>query len=219
MSYVTGLSGDSPFVELVGDIPVSTLLGYVHDSWLAFATVYMARPPSFQKRNEPQLTHALAVHLRQRQDNGEQPFAGEFLAEVTYWDLDVNGLPKCTARTDIEWRLYGAPVLTVEFKILDGKRKRRVSYLQDGIMRFVIGRYASAASVGAMFALLRKAAAKDAALILVEIEKDGSDLQCTGVNKKSNLLPALAAFDTNHWRCSPNLTPFKLAHIFVSLPL
>ena len=31
MSYVTGLSGDSPFVELVGDIPVSTLLGYVHE--------------------------------------------------------------------------------------------------------------------------------------------------------------------------------------------
>jgi hypothetical protein len=219
MSNVRGLSAKSPFVDLVGDLPVAALLSYVHASWLAYADLYKKSTPPFQKRTEPQLTQALAAHLRQRQDAGEQPFAGDFYGELADYVLDKStGLPKCIARTDIEWRLHGVSGFIVEFKVLDGKKARRDKYLQDGVMRFVIGRYASKAAIGAMFALLRTAAAKDPNLILIELEKNSTSLQCASVKKSSDLLPAIAAFDTAHQRSAPHSTPFQLAHLFVALP-
>jgi hypothetical protein len=219
MSKVKGLGVDSPFIDLVGDFPISDLLGYVHESWLTYADLYKNSAPSFQKRKEPQLTQALAAHLRQRQDAGEQPFAGDFFGELADYVLDKSsGLPKCIARTDIEWRLHGVSAFIVEFKVLDGKKGRRDKYLQDGVMRFVIGRYASKATAGAMFALLRKAAAKDPNLIMVEFETNGTNLQCAGVKRSSELLPTIAAFDTAHQRSAPHAAPFHLAHLFVVLP-
>jgi hypothetical protein len=219
MSNVKGLRIDSPFVDLVGDFPVPALLAYVHESWLAYADLYKGSVPSFQKRTEPQLTQALAAHLRQRQDAGEQPFVGDFFGELAEYVLDKKtGLPKCIARTDIEWRLYGVSSFIIEFKILDGKPSRRKKYLLDGVMRFVIGRYGSRATAGAMFALLRTAAVRDQNLILVELEKNGLVLNCGEIKRSSELLPTVAAFDTAHQRMSPHATPFQLAHLFVALP-
>ena len=175
MTNVRGLLVDSPFVDLVGDLPISALLGYVHESWLAYANAYKGLPPSFQRRTEPQLTQALAAHLRQRQDAGHQPFAGDFFGELAEYVLDKStGLPKCIARTDIEWRLHGVAGFIVEFKVLDGKKGRRDKYLHDGVMRFVIGRYASKAAAGAMFALLRKSATKDSKLVQAELETNAA---------------------------------------------
>ncbi len=85
-------------------------------------------------------------------------------------------------------------------------------------MRFVVGRYASRAGVGAMFALLRKGAAKDPELILVELEANVTGLQCEEVKKSSDILPVIASFDTSHQRTAPHITPFQLAHLFVPLP-
>lgn len=219
MTNVRGLGGDSPFIDLVGDLPISALLGYVHKSWLAYADLYKNSAPSFQKRTEPQLTQALAAHLRQRQDAGLQPFVGDFFGELADYVLDkATGLPKCIARTDIEWRLHGVAAFIVEFKVLDGKKKRRDKYLQDGVMRFVIGRYASKAAVGAMFALLRKAATKDPPLIMVELQTNSASLKCVAVKKTSELFPTIALFDTTHDRSMPHATPFQLAHLFVVLP-
>src|SRR4051794_24748389 len=108
MSNVKGLTVNSPFVDLVGDIPVSMLLGYIHDTWLVYANLYKNSSPPLQKRKEPQLTQALAAYLRERQDAGEQPFIGDFFGELTDFVLDKSsGLPKPIARTDIEWRLHG----------------------------------------------------------------------------------------------------------------
>ncbi len=218
MSNVKGLTANSPFIDLVGELPIATMLSYLHESWLAYADCDKESEPSFQKRKEPQLTQALAAHLRQRQDAGEQPFVGDFFGELEDYVLDKNGLPKCVGRTDIEWRLHGVPAFVVEFKVLDGKKTRRDQYLHDGVMRFVIGRYASKAMVGAMFALLRKAATKDQGLLLAEFETNGASLHCTGIKKSSELLPSIAAFDTAHQRNAPHVTPFYLAHLFVSLP-
>lgn len=218
MTDVAGLNADSPFVSLIGDLPVPTLLAHVHESWLAYAAKFQGLPPSFQKRSEPQLTQALGAYLRARQDSGDQPFPGDFFAELSDYVLNSNGLPKCVRRTDIEWRLYGVPGLIVEFKILDGKKSRRDKYLADGVMRFVVGRYGSSSTAGAMFALLRKGATNDESLIAIELQKVGSGLQCAAVKKSSGLLPAIAAFDSTHNRVSPHVTPFQLAHVFVPLP-
>ncbi len=219
MSQVKGLTADSPFVDLLGDLPISVLLAYVHESWLAYANLYKGSQPPLQKRTEPQLTQALAAHLRERQDAGEQPFAGDFYGELSEYVIDkVSGLPKCIARTDIEWRLYGVPGFIIEFKILDGKLKRREKYLLDGVMRFVVGRYSGSTNAGAMFALLRKSAFGDPNMLLLELEKNGTGLQCAGVKKDSELLPKIAAFDSTHLRNSPHITPFQLAHLFVPLP-
>jgi len=219
MSDVKGLTADSPFVDLFGDLPVSALLAYVHETWLAYADLYKGSEPPLQKRTEPQLTQALAAHLRERQDAGEQPFAGDFYGELSEYVLDkATGLPKCIARTDIEWRLYGVSGFIIEFKILDGKSERREKYLRDGVKRFVVGRYSGSANAGAMFALLRKSASDDPNLLLLELEKNGTDLQCAGVKKASELLPKVAAFDSAHQRNAPHVTPFQLAHLFVPLP-
>jgi hypothetical protein len=220
MTDVRGLNADSPFVSLLGDPPIPTLLAYVHQSWLNYVGCYKDALPSFQKRTEPQLTQALAAYLRQRQDRREQPFAGDFFGELSDYVLDTStGLPKCMARTDIEWRLYGIPRFILEFKILDGKPARRQRYLLDGVMRFVAGRYSSSSSAGAMFALLRKAATNEAKMLLAELAKKGAAWQCIAIKQESSLLPKIAAFDTSHARNLPHITPFHLAHLFVSLPL
>jgi hypothetical protein len=219
MSDVKGLTADSPFVDLFGDLPISALLAYVHESWLAYADLYKSSKPPLQNRTEPQLTQALAAHLRERQDAGEQPFAGDFYGELSEYILDkVSGLPKCIARTDIEWRLYGVSGFIIEFKILDGKLRRREKYLLDGVMRFVVGRYSGSTNAGAMFALLRKSASADPSQLLLELEKNGKTMQCTGVKKNSALVPKIATFDSMHNRSSPHITPFQLAHLFVPLP-
>jgi hypothetical protein len=220
MSDIKGLTVDSPFVDLFGDLPVSALLAYVHETWLAYADLYKESKPSLQKRTEPQLTQALAAHLRERQLADEQPFMGDFYGELAEYVLDkVTGLPKCIARTDIEWRLHGVSGFVVEFKILDGKLKRREKYLRDGVMRFVVGRYGSSAKAGAMFALLRKSASADPNLLLLELEKNGVDFQCASIKKDSDLLPKVATFDSAHKRSAPHVTPFQLAHLFVPLPV
>jgi hypothetical protein len=218
MSDVKGLTVDSPFVDLVGDPPISTLLEYVHETWLEYANTYKNLAPSFQKRREPQLTQALAAHLRVRQDAGQQPISGDFFGELAEYVLDSSGLPKCIARTDIEWRLYGVVSFVVEFKVLDGKKTRRDKYLQDGVMRFVVGRYASKASNGAMFGLLREKAGKDPALILAEMNASLAGLQCAGTMNISGASPQVAGFDSDHSRHAPHVTPFRLVHIFVGLP-
>jgi hypothetical protein len=218
MSDVKGLDADSPFVSLLGDLPIPILLKYVHDAWHAYATTYKDSSPSFQRRKEPQLTNALAAYLRQIQGEGHQPFRGDFFGELSDYILDGAGLPKCIARTDIEWRLYGVTGFIIEFKILDGKASRRRRYLFDGVMRFVVGQYSGTARAGAMFALLRKKASGDPKLLLSEIVHNSTALQCAGVKKLSELVPTIAAFDSAHDRNSPHVTPFHLAHIFVSLP-
>jgi hypothetical protein len=218
MTDVRGLKADSPFASLFGDLSTSTLLKYVYESWHAYADAYKDSVPPLQKRTEPQLTQALAAFLRQRQDAAQQPFPGDFFGELAEYILDKSGLPKCTKRTDIEWRLYGVPGFIVEFKILDGKTSRRVKYLSDGVMRFVVGRYGGEASVGAMFGLLRKSASKDPTLLLSEMEQNATAWQCADVKKISQLFPSVAAFDTAHNRTSPSPSPFQLAHLFVSLP-
>jgi hypothetical protein len=219
MSDVKGLTADSPFVDLFGDLPASSLLAYVHETWLAYANQYKGTKPPLQKRTETQLTKALAAHLRERQSAGEQPFIGDFYGELSEFILDkTTGLPKCIGRTDIEWRLHGVSGFIIEFKILDGEPKRREKYLHDGVMRFVVGRYSGLANSGAMFALLRKAASGDPDLLLLELEKKSPDFQCAEIKKESNLLPKIAAFDSAHQRHAPHVTPFQLVHVFVPLP-
>lgn len=219
MTDVHGLSSDSEFIGLIGDVPAPAILGYVYNSWLGYAEMFKDASPSLQKRKETQLTEALGAHLRKRQDDGEQPFAGDFYAELSQFVLDANGLPKCVARTDIEWRLFGVPALVFEFKLLDGKGPRRQGYLSDGVMRFVSGRYSSGGSVGAMFALLRKSAVGDPALLFAELQQKAAQFKCSGLAQASAILPEIARFDSTHARETPHSSPFQMAHIFVPLPL
>ena len=215
MSDVKGLSADSPFIELLGDLPAASLLSYVHGSWAAYATSYKNATPPLHKRTEPQLTKALAAYLRQQQDAGNQPIPGHFFAELSDYILDEDGLPVCIGRTDIEWRLYGYPRFVIEFKVLDGTAARRQRYLFDGVLRFVDGRYASSARVSSMFAFMLCDPSNDVTALKAELRKSGP-LRCVGVRDPSQLF-SIASFDSIHDRASPHLTPFQLAHVFVSL--
>lgn len=219
MSSVRGLKPNSPFTDLLGEPPISNLLSYVHDSWLRYTKRFQGSAPPFQKRREPQLSQGLAAYLRQRQDAGQQPFAGDFFGELSAFVLDPkSGLPKCIARTDIEWRLYGTPAFIIEFKVLDGKKSRREKYIEDGVMRFVHGRYSSSNKAGAMFGLLRKTALQDIKLLEEMLKANSAKHKCIGVANASKLLPETAQFDSIHTRKSPHLSPFQLAHLFAALP-
>lgn len=217
MTEVRGLAGDSPFLKLLGDIPVAAVLGHVHTAWQSFSNTYLHAEPPLSTRTEPQLTQGLGAYLKKLQDQGGQPFQGDFYTELTEFDLDIqSGMPKQLSRTDIEWRLYGVANFVIEFKVLDGSVARRKRYLSDGVVRFVSGRYSSSAWIGAMFSFLKGKGSSDppklSASMLADIK-----LKCKALKTLSEILPHVAAFDTEHERLAPHKTPFFLAHLFAEI--
>ena len=155
---------------------------------------------------------------------GRQPFDGEFYAELRHPVLKPDGLAELIGRTDIEWRLFGFPAFVIEFKIL-GRNRRTPVYLNEGVVRFVDGRYARGAAAGAMCALVRPSLAgvNPVAELEALIDSAPAALRCVPDSLKalrhspSALAPVSARFDTVHERDAPR-QPVRLAHIFLDIP-
>jgi hypothetical protein len=193
----------------------------VHEKWLEYVDKYKDFPPSFQIRSEPTITKGLSAYLTDQAQLQRQPFPGDFFGELSAFDLAPNGTPVCTKRTDIEWCLHGIPSFIIEFKILDGTANKRKSYLSDGIGRFVDGRYAPAAKIAAMCALLRSAGVDDPSKIEALIEENEASLQIQPpggpfIHTPSKIVPTIARFDTVHSRTDS--VAIELAHLFWILP-
>jgi hypothetical protein len=223
MTETFGLKPSSDWVKLVKLPPTDQILEYIHSKWHEYAAKYSAIGPSFQHRDEPTLTKGLAAYLADQSEIGNQPFDGDFFGELSHFDLKPDGTTQCTRRTDIEWRLYSAPCFIVEFKVLDGTSGKIKRYLDEGVHRFVDGRYSGSCGEAAMCAFLRKAGSDDAPVVETKISTEAKQLDChppTGphITKPSKLAPNVAEFDTAHSRRGPSVSPISLAHLFIALP-
>lgn len=223
MNAINSTEASVGWTQLIRQPPTASIIQYLHLKWVEYATKYSSKNPPFQERDETEITHGLAAYLANEQQKGQQPFHGEFFAELQSFDLNPDGTAKCIGRTDIEWRLYGCPCFIIEFKILDGQKPRINLYIGQGILRFVNGIYAPKAYEGAMCGLVRQGGENDVETIQKTIGSQASALRClplegTFFKAPSNIAPLVARFDTVHFRDEPHYSPISLAHIFIVLP-
>jgi hypothetical protein len=218
-----GLESSSSWTRVIRRPPAARIIGYIHQKWFEYIEHFAGEGTPFHERDEPVLTEGLVAFLVAEFEAGRQPFDGEFFAELRHCDLRHDGTAQCIGRTDIEWRLFGFPCFVVEFKILDGGRQRLERYVNDGLRKFVDGRYASAAGEGAMCAWLRVGAETDAERLEYLIADRAVALHChpstdRPVVTPSRVAPGVARFDTAHTRSPPARSPIQLAHLFIVLP-
>lgn len=216
-----GLTRGIAWTRVIRRPAAAAIISYVLDKWQEYADRYRELGEPLHERDEPVLTEGLAAYLAKESEAGRQPLDGDFLAELRHYDLGPDGTPVCIGRTDIEWRLYGFPCFTIEFKILDAGTARLRRYLDQGLVKFVDGRYAPRAPEGAMCAFLRPGAEGVVDLLRDAIAAAAEELRCpvaeTPILVPSQLAPAIAQFDTAHQRDDPAISPIQLAHIFIPL--
>ena len=203
--------------------PSGAILDYVADGWVRFAAQFRNAGQPLHERDEPALTNGLGQFLIDEAMRGRQPFAGDFYFELHRCELRPDGTIKTVGRTDLEWRLWGAIALVIEFKIL-GPGRRTIRYLSDGLARFLDGRYTPTGREAAMCALVRPCPPGVDPIREVEylIDRDASIYKCSGAGgtvrcSPSNLAPVTARFDTLHNRDAP-MPAITLAHIFLNIP-
>lgn len=216
-----GLATGGAWTRVVRRPAAATIISYVLGKWREYADRYQDIGEPFHERDEPVLTEGLAAYLVKESEAGRQPIDGDFLSELRHYDLGSDGTPICIGRTDIEWRLYGFPCFTIEFKILDAGTVRVRRYLDQGLVKFIDGRYAPRAPEGAMCAFLRPGAEGVIDLLRDAITGAAEELRCfiaeTPVLAPSQLAPTVAQFDTSHRRDEPAISPIHLAHVFIPL--
>ncbi len=208
----------SPWTYVVRRAPASDILDYLRLRWQEFEALYSGIGEPFASRAEPQLTEGLGAYLTKCLDAGQQPFDGEFYAELCRVDLGPDGRRLKIGRTDIEWRLNGSPNFVVEFKVIGNGRPAK-AYVSDGMARFVDGRYAHRSTEGAMWAFFRPGSSEaeshvealiDADLVALRCETEGGAYRIA----PSTMAPSSASFDSIHAR-DPEAPQIRLAHVFV----
>ncbi|MCV9999447.1 hypothetical protein OE766_14470 [Pararhizobium sp. YC-54] len=220
MTQLAGLIEDSPWVYVVRRPPASDILKYLVEKWLEYEQLYSGVGQPFSNRNEPELTEGLAAYLGEKYDAGHQPFHGEFFAELRRYDLLPDGKRTIIGRSDIEWRLFGSPNFTVEFKIIGGGRPAK-AYVADGMIRFVDGRYGQRSTEGAMWAFFRPGSKEIPADVEALIDAHIEPLRCQIENGLHRIAPSIvapgtASFDSLHLR-EPHAPMIRLAHVFVNI--
>lgn len=215
-----GSAEDTPWAYVVRRAPASAILGYLLACWQDYEQHYSGIGVPLAARTEPQLTEALGAYLLQRQETGDQPFDGEFYAELNRVDLAPDGKRIVVSRSDIEWRLYGSPNFVVEFKVIGNGRPAK-AYVEDGMARFVAGRYGQRSAEGAMWAFFRPGSAEVVTHVEALIDANLVALRCEAEDSvyriaPSTLAPSVARFDSVHAR-DPDCPRIRLAHLFVSI--
>jgi len=219
VKHVVGLEHGSDWTYLVQRPPASKLLAYIFEKWLEYEAHYSGIGEPFEQRSESKLTQGLATYLMKQSEAKKQPFDGEFFAELNRYDLRPDGKCKIVGRTDIEWRLFGSPNFTVEFKVIGGGRPAK-AYVADGMVRFVDGRYSPDGTEGAMWAFFRPGSSEVASDLEAIIDKHLGPLGCQpekGVYRiaPSVVAPDTAKFDSLHLRKTKSV--IRLAHVFVTI--
>lgn len=177
MTQLAGLEHGSDWAYLVRRPPTSEILGYPCTRWQEYEALYSGVGQPLAERSEPALTEGFAAYLMKQRDVGNQPIHGEFFAELHRYDLRPDGKRQIIGRTDIEWRLFGSPNFTVEFKVIGGGRPAK-AYVTDGMVRFVDGRYAPNVAEGAMWAFFRPGSSEVASHLEAIIDKHRAQLGC-----------------------------------------
>ncbi len=220
MTELLGLGESSPWTYVVRRPPVSAILSYLVEKWHEYEQIYSGVGVPLASRTEPQLTEGMGAYLDQLHEAEQQPFDGQFFAELSRVDLGSDGKRLFIGRSDIEWRLHGSPNFIVEFKVIGGGRPA-LKYVTDGMIRFVDGRYAHRATEGAMWAFFRPQSTEQISHVEAHIDANIKPLRCqleNGVHRiaPSSLAPGAAHFDSLHAR-DPAASMIRLAHVFVTI--
>lgn len=224
MSNIIGADDKSVWTRVIRRPETHVVVTYVLERWLKYSSKFGGYSPPLFERDEPTLTEGLAAFLAQEFELGQQPFDGDFFGELRHYDLQPDGKALCVGRTDIEWRLFGFPCFTFEFKILDGTSNKRNRYINDGVQRFVDGRYSGQSPQGAMCAFLRQGSESDAELVEKLITNKAAKLRCRPIAgpfiiSPSVIAPDAAKFDTAHMRDEPLYSPIQIIHVFLAFSL
>jgi hypothetical protein len=222
MTELLGLGESSPWTRVVRRPPVSKVLAYLVEKWHEYEQTYSGVGEPFATRTEPQLTEGLGAYLDQLHEAEQQPFDGQFFAELSRVDLGPDGKRIFIGRSDIEWRLHGFSNFIVEFKIIGGGRPAS-KYVTDGMMRFVDARYGHRSVEGAMWAFFLPHSVDQESHVEAHIDANLAALRCQAENGShrvapSSLAPGTARFDSLHAR-DPVAPTIRLAHVFVKVAL
>jgi|688.fasta_scaffold21560_5 hypothetical protein len=202
------------------------VVGFVTATWNDLVARNM---PKFQHTAlEPHLTVYLRGVLQQRKE--EVGLTGNFGAEELDAEPDlVTGELSKRSRADIRYFSDRTVVdLTFEFKKLKNKPDSRRSYYgQDGMKRFVDGKYSRDKHLAFMVGIvataraenlsaLKRAIAKPDIAALLHILRDESGAI---IREPSRELPAHTEFDTEHSRlANGNNRDIVLCHLFLDHP-
>lgn len=219
MTQLVGLERGTDWAYVVQRPPASEILGYLVAKWQEYELLFSGIGEPLAERSEPALTEGLTAYLMRQRDSGNQPFHGEFFAELHRYDLRPDGKRQIIGRTDIEWRLFGSPNFTVEFKVIGSGRPAK-AYVADGMVRFVDGRYAPNVAEGAMWAFFRPGSSEVVSHLEAIIDAHLGQLGCQAEEGNyriapSTIAPGTASFDSLHLR--PTSPVIRLAHIFVTI--
>jgi hypothetical protein len=163
---------------------------------------------------EPYLTEGLTLQLNSlRIDKG---LAGQFFYETPNADFDMHTTGEITNRRRSDITYYSSVLglnLTFEFKKLKPNSKSHRTYCQEGVLRFVKGKYSADQPLAFMVGMVdpnHKTACING--IQAAMNKDAT-LQMQGtIVQPSGLFPQLAEFDSVHARTSVT-APISLSHL------
>jgi len=220
VTELLGSGEGSPWVYLVRRPPVSEILSYLVERWHEYEQIYSGIGEPFATRTEPHLTEGFGAYLDHLYEVEQQPFDGQFFAELSRVDLGPDGKRLFIGRSDIEWRLNGSPNFIIEFKVIGGGRPA-LKYVTDGMIRFVDARYGHRAAEGAMWAFFRPQSTEQLSHVEAHIDANLTVLRCLPENGLHRIAPSIlapntASFDSLHAR-EPAALMIRLAHVFVTI--
>jgi hypothetical protein len=207
---------DEGWFEFIPPEKIPDLLGYISSTWNYLIERYPSEH-SYKKREE-KLTVSLCNELNNAERRQRSGITGRFIPEAWVFERQ-HGEMKKIGRTDIMY-VYsgpGTPVLIIEFKKLDGsnQNRKRKSYCNDGMQRFIDGKYAQNHPVGIMCGLIKTNRANE----LKKLEnfiKTANNINLEAFYKPSLISPSIDEFDSRHGRTySARATAISLVHFFL----
>lgn len=144
---------------------LDALLAYVRAVW---AELKKSRPPWWGIDRETTLVMGLYHGLNDdRRLTRHGVVFGHLALEPSDVVLDANGMPKISGRMDLVFHHASnmGPSLVLEFKRLDNAARLRRAYVDEGVDRFVTGKYARKSDLGVMVGMVKGCATKEAAAL------------------------------------------------------
>ncbi|MEJ0049189.1 MAG: hypothetical protein WDN04_26070 [Rhodospirillales bacterium] len=207
--------------------PAAEAVDALCESWRVLARVQ--RPGFHPGKREPELTRVLKAHV-ERVTARERGLLGMWATEAVQNEINLDTAELIEERrTDIVygWNNEETGIqLVFEFKKLDRLARSRTNYLgEDGLRRFVTGKYSRGQAIAAMVGMLTDpeeqvvpplrnelAATATLAALRLRLRPSGE-----AFDRPSLLFPA-ADFDTEHDRdadLAPGHGTIRVAHLFL----
>ncbi len=216
-----------PILRALPGTDLHRILKYAVETW-GWLLMHYPNAHTFSY-DEPALSRSFCEALNDDERKRNNGINGEFVTEAHELLRKPDGTVIQYGRTDIKFIFggEGAPVIVIECKKLDGDTPARRAYCNDGVMRFVSGKYAKNNPHGIMCGFSTSVSAEQVQLAAYISDSNRSvSLHCivggsgSPLTQPSICAPTIAIFDTTHNR--PNLShgqSITLAHLLLDCPI